>query len=228
MLLGFGSLVPSAFGQTDGSAALSVRINNYTGESGSEHWTVAWVTSGSDTFIKTLWRQGPSITRSSWNSHCRTWYQAKGGSGGSTAFDGYSSATTYSYATGVNNPIDPVWDCRDASDNLVPDGSYKFYVQYAEDDGQGPVTSALEWTKGPAAFSQSYPIKAPKETRRAATTSPKCRWSGHRMSRCSRRSLSSNRPAATLATGKQGLRFGERRRGEQSHLHHQEHRQTPT
>ena len=156
------SFAPAAPGQTDGTVTLKAIIHDYTGTSNAEHWTVAWVTTGSGTFVKTLWRQGPTITSSSWNSHCQQWYNAKGGSGGSTAFDGYSSATAPNYtgtvpSPGTNNPIDPVWNCRDGSGNLVADGSYKFYIQYAENAGQGPyTTTALNWTKGPNPFSQAY------------------------------------------------------------------------
>ena len=50
---------------------------------------------------------------------------------------------------GTNSPVILTWNCRDASNNLVADGNYKFWVQYAEDSGQGPyTTSGLLWTKG--------------------------------------------------------------------------------
>ncbi len=40
----------------------------------------------------------------------------------------------------------------------MPDGRYKFWVQYAENNGQGPVTtSGLLWTKGPIPTTNTYP-----------------------------------------------------------------------
>ena len=95
------------------------------------------VTTEAGNFIKTLRKQGPSITSTHWNDHCGVWYAAKGGS---TALDGYSSATAADY-TGTNSPVIWTWNCRDANTNLVADGTYKFWIQYAENSGQGPYTT---------------------------------------------------------------------------------------
>lgn len=143
--------------QTDGTAHLEATLKDYTGTSGTKHWTVAWVTTESGAFIKTLRKQGPTLTASHWNSHCSAWYSAKNGS---TAFDGYTSATASSY-TGTNSPVILDWNCRDASGQLVKDGNYKFWVQYAEDSGQGPYTTGgLLWTKSTASATNTYPNQA--------------------------------------------------------------------
>jgi hypothetical protein len=128
--------------------------------SGPDHWTVAWVTTESGAFIKTLRKQGPSSwSLTHWNNHCSTWWSAKGGATGSTNLDGYTSATATTY-TGTNSPIILTWNCRDASNVLMTNGNYKFWVQYAEDCGstcQGPVTaSGLLWTNGPTAATNTY------------------------------------------------------------------------
>jgi hypothetical protein len=152
-LLGGALAAANLCAQTDGTAGLRVTLLDYNGSS-TKHWTVVWVTTGSGTFIKTLWKQGPTISASQWNSHCGQWYAAKAGS---TALDGYSSATATSY-TGANSPVILSWNCRDAATNLVADGAYKFWVQYAEDNGQGPyTTSGLLWTKGAAGLTNTYP-----------------------------------------------------------------------
>ena len=141
--------------QTDGVAKLDVTILDYVGKSGTAHWTVAWVTTDAGTFIKTLWKQGPASFPSHYGQHLGVWYTARGTS---TALDGYTSATAANYSPPNNNPIAPTWDCRDATGALVPDGNYKFWVQYAEDSGQGPsITSGLRWTKGPAGATNSHP-----------------------------------------------------------------------
>ena len=122
---------------------------------GTRHWTVVWVTTESGTFIKSLRKQGPSSwTSSHWNNHCGTWNTARAGS---TALDGYSSATA-TITRGTNSPIIWTWNCRDANNNLVADGNYKFWVQYAERHrGQGPyTTSGLLWTKGPSGATNTY------------------------------------------------------------------------
>lgn len=142
----------TVFGQTDGGATFEVRINDYNG-SGTRHWTVAWVTTASGTFIKTLRKQGPTITATHWGSHCGVWYSAKGSS---TALDGYSGATAADYA-GTNSPVIWTWNCRDANNSLVADGGYTFWVQYAEDSGQGPyTTNGLPWVKGPTAVTNTF------------------------------------------------------------------------
>jgi hypothetical protein len=143
----------ASFAQTDGGARLETTLLDYNG-SGAAHYAVVWVTTESGTFIKSLRKQGPSSwTSSQWSSHCGTWNTARGGS---TALDGYTSATATSY-TGTNSPIICTWNCRDANNNLVADGNYKFWVQYAEDNGQGPFTTGgLLWAKGPSGGTTSY------------------------------------------------------------------------
>lgn len=151
--IGFGVLAADVFAQTDGKATLRVTLLDYNG-SGAKHWTVVWVTTESGSFIKTLRKQGPSITSSHWRNHCSTWTDAKGSS---VVLDGYSSATATSYS-GTNSPVILAWDGRDANSQLMPDGGYKFWVQYAEDNGQGPFTTGgLLWTKGPVGAVKTYP-----------------------------------------------------------------------
>jgi hypothetical protein len=152
-------LARAAAAQTDGSARLETTLLDYNGSS-ARHWTVVWVTGPSGTFIKSLRKQGPGWTTTHWDSHCGVWNAARGGSAsGSQVLDGYSSATAQDYgATVTNNPIIWTWNCRDANNNLVADGTYKFWVQYAEDNGQGPyTTNGLIWTKGPSAVTTNYP-----------------------------------------------------------------------
>ena len=142
---------------TDGTVRLDTTLLDYNG-TGTKHWTVVWVTSASGQFIKTLRKQGPSsFTTTHWNNHCAAWVTARGGLSTNTAFDGYTSATANDYA-GTNSPLVIYWNCRDGNNELVPDGNYKFWVQYAEDSGQGPyTTNGLLWTKGPTAATNTYP-----------------------------------------------------------------------
>lgn len=153
--LGMGFCGTTGLAQTDGSVELNADILDYVGRSGTDHYTVAWVTKADGTFIKTIWKQGESsFNDSEWRDHCRSWWDAKNGS---TAFDGFSSATARSYNP-PNSPVIQVWNCRDASNNLVPDGDYKFWIQYAENSGVGPVTTdGLLWTKSPGNGSITTP-----------------------------------------------------------------------
>lgn len=154
LMVTLGLSSTNSFAQTDGAAKLEATILDYTGTGGASHYTVVWVTTQAGAFIKSLRKQGPSSwTTGEWANHCGTWNTARAGS---TVLDGYSSATATTY-TGTNSPIILTWNCRDAGNNLMPDGNYKFWIQYAENSGQGPVTtSGLLWTKGVAAATNSY------------------------------------------------------------------------
>lgn len=158
LILGGALPLTNAFAQTDGAAKMTVTINDYTGASGTAHWTVVWVTTESGEFIKTLWKQGTKYAFNStqWTTHTPQWNAARGGVNGSTVVDGYSSATAANYS-GTNSPVILSWNCRDTNNVLVADGNYKFWVQYAEDSGAGPyTTSGLLWTKGAAGATNNY------------------------------------------------------------------------
>lgn len=152
--LGLGFIGMAATAQTDGSVELNAKIFDMSGN-GDDHWTVAWVTKADGTFIKTIWKQGPSMTSSKWSQHCKKYNGVRT----NTAIDGYSGATARNYNP-PNSPVVQSWDCRDAAGNLMPDGDYKFWVQYAEDvshSQDGPYTTVgLLWTKGAAPSTTTY------------------------------------------------------------------------
>jgi hypothetical protein len=179
VMIGWGLLCPNSFAQTDGAAKLEGTILDYTGTTSPNHYTVVWVTTQAGAFIKSLRKQGPSSwTSGEWGNHCGTWNTARAGS---TALDGYSTATAHNYTsetfTGAglvtNSPIVLTWNGRDASNSLMPDGNYKFWVQYAENSGQGPVTTGgLLWTKGAAAATTNYPNQGVNFANMKVTWSP--------------------------------------------------------
>jgi hypothetical protein len=165
-----GTRPPNALAQTAGSAKLEATILDYTGSSSASHYAVVWVTTQAGAFVKSLRKQGPSSwTSSEWSSHCSTWNTARAGS---TVLDGYSSATATTY-TGTNSPIILTWNCRDAGNNLMPDGNYKFWIQYAENSGQGPyTTSGLLWTKGATTATNTYANQGANFANMKVTWSP--------------------------------------------------------
>lgn len=164
----FGSAGTGLLAQTDGGATFQGTLQHYYGTS-LKHWTVAWVTKEDGTFIKSLRKQGPSWTYSDWPNHCGVWNTARNGS---TSLDGYSSATALDYS-GTNSPVTWAWDCHDANNNLVPDGNYRFWIQYAENSGQGPyTTNGWLWTKGPNAASYNYPDQGTRITGNSVTWVP--------------------------------------------------------
>ena len=167
-VLGAMLMVPVVRGQTAGSATLTATINDLGAGSGSRHAAVVWLTKADGTFVTTLWKQGPSsFTNSIWLQHFVTWTAQRGSSTALPAApDGYTSATATSYAavspspptSGLaSNPIHISWNGLDANGNLMVDGDYKFFIEYAEDAGShgtdtgGLTTGGLTWTKGAAA-----------------------------------------------------------------------------
>lgn len=156
-ILGVVFATNQMWAQTAGTATLETTLLDYPGDSTAEHWTVVWVTTEAGAFIKSLRKQGPAWTQTHWGSHCKVWNDARGGSAsGSQALDGYSSATATTY-TGTNSPLIIRWNGRDANNNLMADGNYKFWVQYAEDAGQGPhTTNGMLWVKGPAGVTNNF------------------------------------------------------------------------
>lgn len=62
VMLGVGCGSADLHAQADGGAKLEAAILDYTGASSTKHWTVVWVTTESGAFIKSLRKQGPSLT----------------------------------------------------------------------------------------------------------------------------------------------------------------------
>jgi hypothetical protein len=165
--LATGLFASAAFAAaTPGGAKLTATITDMASGSGARHYAVVWVTRADNTFITTLWKQGASsFTSSIWTQHFPTWQAQRGTSTAlPPAPDGYTSATATSYAatdpspptTGLaSDPINIIWNGKDANGVVVEDGDYKFWIEYAEDFGThgtdtgGLTTGGLTFTKGP-------------------------------------------------------------------------------
>ncbi len=153
-LLGACMLSPEMLAQTPGSVSVTATISD-TGY-GPEHWVVVWVTNANTgAYVRTIRKQSFEPQGTHWNDHCDVWYAAADLATSTDNFavaaDGFTGATASDYAA-PNSPFTQTWDCTDANGNTVPDGNYKIWIQYAEnDDSQpGPVTTnGLLWTKGP-------------------------------------------------------------------------------
>lgn len=154
---------------TPGGAKLTATINDLGANSSAKHYALVWLTKADGTFVTTLWKQGPtSFTSSGWSQHCPAWNTARNASTAlPLAPDGYTSGTATSYAATnpsppasgtASNAITITWNGKDANGNVMPDGNYKFFVEYAEEAGThntdtgGLTTAGLLWTKGGASF----------------------------------------------------------------------------
>jgi hypothetical protein len=169
VLISSAIFMPTALAvSTPGGAKLTATINDLGAKSGSSHYTVVWVTKGDNTFVTTLWKQGnSSFTNGNWTNHFTTWNTQRAGSLALPAApDGYTSATATSYAatnpsppaSGIaSNAITITWNGKDSGGTVMPDGTYKFWIEYAEDTGAhgtdtgGLTTGGLSWVKGPSA-----------------------------------------------------------------------------
>jgi uncharacterized cupredoxin-like copper-binding protein len=157
--LASAATIPTA---TGGVATFTGTINDYTGSSRASHFSAAWVTDSSGKFITTLWKQGPDLASKEWGDHLASYAAVRGSV---TTLDGFSGATATTYAVPANNPVTFTWNCRDATGKIMPDGDYRFFVQYAESekdsvtgkDKEGPITTALTWTKGLTPLNMTLP-----------------------------------------------------------------------
>lgn len=147
VLLGAG-FAQSLAAQTDGLVTFNFQLVQDGGKYKPKHVVAVWVTSPSGAFVKTLRKDGSGWTGEG-TSHLTQWQTARGGS---TVLDGYSGATITTY-----NATTVTWNCRDASNALMADGTYKFWVEFTEANAQGPYTAGgLAWTKGSTVYSNNY------------------------------------------------------------------------
>ena len=171
--LGAMILSSSAFAQTAGSVSITAKLGDLPGGN-SEHWTVVWVTTTTGALVRTIRRQGESYG-SHWDDHCPSWYAAVNGNAAKATVpaDGYTSATASSY-TAPNSPFTQTWNCKDASGATVPDGTYRIWIQYAEDTSSaGPVTTGgILWTKGPTASTVNPPNQGTNFTNMSIVWTP--------------------------------------------------------
>ncbi|HWI56443.1 MAG TPA: hypothetical protein VNZ22_04405, partial [Bacillota bacterium] len=129
---------------TDGKATFSVTLTDPPGNY-AKRVDAFWVTDGAGKFIQNLRKD--AATR---QGYLYKWAAARGAN---TTIDGYSGATISTWT-----PMTVTWDCRDTNNVVVPDGTYKLYVEFTDFNGQGPwTTNGIAFVKGPAALTNTYP-----------------------------------------------------------------------
>lgn len=133
----------SAAAYTDGTASLTVTLSDPPGNY-SARVDAFWVTDAAGNFIKNIRKDAARR-----ENYLYQWLAARK----TTAIDGYSGATISTWT-----PVTVTWDCRDSNEVVVPDGTYKLYVEFTDRNGQGPWTSeGLPFAKGLANVDVSYP-----------------------------------------------------------------------
>jgi hypothetical protein len=128
---------------TVGTNTLTVTFSDLSGGY-SARVDAFWVTDAAGNFVQNIRKDAG--TR---QGYLYQWAAARK----TTAIDGYSGATISSWT-----PVTVTWDGRDTNNVVVPDGSYKLYVEFTDRNGQGPyTTNGLTFYKGLTNVSVSYP-----------------------------------------------------------------------
>jgi PKD repeat protein len=117
----------------DGEMTFSVRTVTVNGDFSPRHVLAIWVEDDAG-FVKTRKLRGDKRKQYlyTWNSNT-----------GSNVTDATTGATLSSHQA-----HSVTWDCRDVNGDLVPDGTYKVYVEFTEEHAQGPIYS-VSFNKGP-------------------------------------------------------------------------------
>jgi hypothetical protein len=146
LLAGIMILCPAVvLAQTDGQVTFRVTTQTANGNYAPSHVLAIWVTDAQTNFVKTLKRQAASRIRylTKWGPISR-----------SNVVDGITGATLNSHQTHTLT-----WNLRNTSRALVPDGTYRFYVEFTENNASGPWTSTnvISFYKGTTGVTSSPP-----------------------------------------------------------------------
>lgn len=122
-------------GQPTGMPKLTLDFTTVTfkGEYAPKNVGAVWITNDQNVFVKTLERW--AVKRS---KYLVKWKAASG----SNVVDAVTGATRSKHG-----PHSLSWDGTDVSGNLVPDGTYRVYMEFTEKNGAGPWTS-IDVVKG--------------------------------------------------------------------------------
>jgi hypothetical protein len=125
------------------SATLEFSTRPVEGKYSPKHVLAVWVCDADNHYLKTL-----QLNAAKRKKYLSVWQAARGTD---QPVDGVSGATlTQHKAHKV------VWDGTDAKGQPVPDGRYRFVVEYTSHHAAGP-TATFEFIKGPKAETREYP-----------------------------------------------------------------------
>ncbi len=107
--------------QTQGTMSFTTNIVCPNGNWTTKHVAAIWITDSLNNFVKTR-LVNALFSKGNWD-HLASW-TAKSGS---SLVDAVSGATLANYLT----PLTTSWNATDLSGNVVPDGTYKVWVEFA-------------------------------------------------------------------------------------------------
>ena len=125
--------------RTDGEVDFQIRTLSYNGAYAPAHCLAIWICDENDNFVRTLVRRAWSYMQ-----HLVKWNQMTGGD--------YTNAIITGASPNVHTIWNINWDCMDRFDEMIPDGTYRIYTEFTEDNSllipvNGPWTM-VEFTKG--------------------------------------------------------------------------------
>jgi len=125
--------------RTDGTVDFHVRTVGYGGAYAPAHCLAIWVCDENDNFVRTLVRRAWSYMQ-----HLMKWNEMTNGD--------YTNAIITGASPTVHTTWTINWDCLDRYGEMIPDGNYRVYVEFTEDNSalipvNGPWTM-VEFTKG--------------------------------------------------------------------------------
>lgn len=127
---------------TPGTVTFTVTTSSNGGKYAPKHVLAIWIKNSSGTFIRTSKMMSQKETK--------YLYQWKASSSLNTV-DAITGATLTSHQTHTIT-----WNCKDLNNNVVPDGTYQFWIEFADADSQGPYAH-FDFNKSTTALNTNYP-----------------------------------------------------------------------
>ncbi len=123
--------------KTEGDTVMKfiVTTQSYGGQYYPKHVLAIWITDQNDVFKRTL-----RLAGGTYKVHLVKWNQMSSGN----TTDAITGATLTSHQTHT-----AVWNGKDKNGNILPDGNYKVYIEFTEDNSAQPTKPKGPWVAFP-------------------------------------------------------------------------------
>jgi flagellar hook assembly protein FlgD len=113
----------------------TVTTQSYGGQYNPKHVMAIWITDQNDVFKRTL-----RLAGGTYKVHLVKWNQMSSGN----TIDAITGATLTSHQSHT-----AIWNGKDKNGNLLPDGNYKVYIEFTEDNSAQPTKPDGPWVAFP-------------------------------------------------------------------------------
>ncbi len=133
---------------------IEVKTESFGGPVAPRHAVAIWIQTPENELVNTV-----EVWSYNHNSSLMTW-RVVTGLRDTGMYDGITQATIPDHS----DPVKITWDCRDIDSNIVPHGTYEFWVEFAEGEywwkSQDPDEEYIygRWTKGVIEISDSKAV----------------------------------------------------------------------